>query len=205
LSDVAPNLEPTQQEPLPQQQAPPQPVLAYATPLAHQGAGVWREGNKLVVTKEIHLPDRCVKCNAPANGWVIRKTLYWHSPLLYILIFFPGILIYAIVALVVRQNAKVTAALCPVHRRKRWTTILIAWLVALLGVAAVALGISLAADSDTEGVGVIGIVIGFLLIVGAGIYAVWSAVLSPTKMQGNHAWLKGAGNDYLATFPPTGW
>ena len=204
MSDVAPHLEPTPEEP-PQHQ-PPQPVLAYATPLAHQGAGVWREGSKLVVTKEIHLPDRCVKCNAPAEGWTIRKTLYWHSPLLYILIFFPGILIYAIVAMVVRQNAKVTAALCPVHRRKRWTTILIAWLAALLGVATVVAGMVLAGDRDTEAIGLVSVLVGFLMIVGGGIYgAIWSAVLSPTKMNGNYAWLKGAGNDYLATFPPTGW
>jgi hypothetical protein len=193
--------------PLPPPPVPPQaqPVLPYATPIAHQGQGIWREGSKLVVTKQVELPDACVKCNAPADGWVLRKTLYWHSPLFYLLIVFPGLLIYAIVALVVRQKAVVAAGLCPAHRARRHRTIFVAWLVALLGIAALFAGFGLTGDRDTELLGGLCVFGGLLMIIAGGAYGViWGSVLSPTKMQGNYAWLKGAGNDFLANFPPTG-
>jgi hypothetical protein len=173
--------------------------------MAHQGVGAWREGNRLVVTKHIQLPDRCVKCNAPSDGRAWQKTLYWHHPALYLLIFFPGILIYAIVALIVRQNTRVAAYLCPVHRKSRNRVILLAWFVALLGVATLVFGFGLAMERSTEGVGFLMVFGSLLIVIVAGILgAIFAPPLSPAKMQGNYAWLKGAGNDFLATFPPTG-
>src|SRR3712207_3999182 len=78
----------------------PAAVLPYATPMAYQPTvTAWREGPVLIVPTLVSLPDACVKCSAPAGGWRLRKTLAWHNPLLALMIIFPGLLIYAIVAL----------------------------------------------------------------------------------------------------------
>ena len=58
---------------------------------------------------------------------------------LALMILFPGVLIYAIVALIVRKKAIVEASLCPEHRSARSRWILLTWLtgvgsfVALIG------------------------------------------------------------------------
>jgi hypothetical protein len=185
--------------------APPQPVLPYATPMSHQPGGAWREGSQLVVTKEIALPPLCVKCNAPADGRPWTKTLYWHNPALYVLIVFPGILIYAIVALCVRQRARVSAGLCATHRKARARKMLIAWLIAGAGLLTAIAGFTIVGDRQTETAGLICILVGFLVLIVAGVLGLlFSNVLAPVKMEGNHAWLKGACNDFLANFPPTG-
>jgi len=65
-------------------------------------------------------PDRCVKCNAPAEGYRLKQSLYWHPAWLYILIL-PGVLIYAVAALVIRKSYVGHVGLCPTHRsRRRW-------------------------------------------------------------------------------------
>ena len=57
--------------------SPSEPINPYAAPLgkpfldvdnAEAGEGVWRDGNLLVVQKGAALPDRCIRCNAPAEG-----------------------------------------------------------------------------------------------------------------------------------------
>jgi hypothetical protein len=190
--------------PVPPLEPQTQAVLPYATPTVHHAAGAWRGGAQLIITKNIQLPDRCVKCNAPGDGRMWNKMLYWHNPALYILIVFPGLLIYAIVAVCVRQKAQVGAFLCPVHRAKRKRTLLIVWLLVALGLAAFIGGIMLVGERETEGVGLAALCSGIVLMIGSGIFAaVATPLLSPAKMDGNYAWLKGAGSEFLATFPTT--
>ena len=54
--------------------------------MASGGYGVWRQGDRIVATRDSDLGDACVKCGAPAEGWRWNKTLYWHEPWVYILI-----------------------------------------------------------------------------------------------------------------------
>src|SRR5436309_2493776 len=72
---------------------------------------IWRSGPLLVMSQGARLPDRCVKCNAPANGQRLTRKLYWHSPYLYLLILL-NLLIYALVAIFVRKKARVEIGLC---------------------------------------------------------------------------------------------
>src|SRR5262245_24349515 len=48
-------------------------------PDSRPGHGIWRDGNRLVMSKDAELPYVCIKTNQPADGWLRRK-LYWHSP-----------------------------------------------------------------------------------------------------------------------------
>jgi hypothetical protein len=82
----------------------PPPTLGYATPLG-LGAptgGLWREGNRLVTTSTATLPPRCVKCNQLGTVQYANRKFYWSTPWLLFLILV-NLLVYAIVALVVRK------------------------------------------------------------------------------------------------------
>ena len=75
-------------------------------------------GKHVLLPRDARLPDRCVKCNAPAEGFRKRCNLSWHSPVLYLLILL-GLIFYVIIALCVRRTAKVEVGLCPRHRARR--------------------------------------------------------------------------------------
>ena len=61
--------------------------------------------------------------NAPAEGYTKKFNLSWHHPALYLIVL-AGVLIYVIVALIVRKTARVNIPLCPAHRAKRRNIIL---------------------------------------------------------------------------------
>lgn len=79
---------------------------------------VWREGGTVVLTPGAPLPDRCFKCNLPADGYRLKRTLYWHSPWLYLLVI-PAACLYFIIALLVRRKARIELPLCGRHARAR--------------------------------------------------------------------------------------
>lgn len=161
-----------------------------------EGRGVWRDGKTLVMAKAARLPSRCVRCNEPAT-FRLKRTLSWHTPLLYVLLISP--LIYVIVALIFRQTAKVQIPLCERHRAKRSKAIATCWLVALAGFA-----LCFAPVFNSDLMPLIGV--GTLMILGALVGALFIAVVTPRKIDKTHAWLDKVSPLYLATLPklPTG-
>ncbi len=76
------------------------------------------DGKKLIVPRGGALPANCVKCGAPADRpW--KRNFRWHPSWMYILIVFPGILIYAIVALIVQKKMSMVVPLCEIHHGER--------------------------------------------------------------------------------------
>jgi hypothetical protein len=185
---------------------PPMPAqtLAYATPgmnMARGGYGVWRQGNRIVATREIDLGDACVKCGASCDGWRWNKTLYWHEPWIYVLIL-PGLLVYAICALILRKNARVAAGLCPAHRKRRNVGILLTWLLTIGGFGGFIGGMIVMSDDKTAGLGA-GMFFGgiVLWIVAAVVASVMARVLVPKKIDEQYAWFAGADEAFLRTLP----
>src|SRR5687767_13019351 len=85
------------------------PVIPYAAPLYGQtgsAEAAWRQGDLLVVRKGARLPHACVKCGLPGDGRPLRRTYYWHEPWVYITIL-AGLLVYVIIALVLRQSGQI--------------------------------------------------------------------------------------------------
>lgn len=162
----------------------------------NSGEGVWRLGRQLVMRKGAKLPDRCVKTNKPAERW-LKRTLYWHHPLLYILAFGPVIL-YAIIAIIVRHKAVVEVGLTRARiSRRRWT-IFAAWLVAFAGIGLCYVGIKFVGGADAAFF-VIG---GFFLTLLAGVVGAYlAAVVQPAKITADYVWLKGVHPDYLRVLP----
>lgn len=171
----------------PAQGGGPMPVMPQAT------GGAWRDGNALVMHKQGDLPDRCVRCNAPANGIRLKRDLSWHHPAIYLIIL-AGLLIYVIVALIVRKTAKIEVGICKRHRSRRRIGIAVAWLMALLGIATFFLTTEQHAWP---------VIVGLLLILLSLIVGmIASRVVTPKKIDDSYVWLTGVHPDYLAQLPP---
>jgi hypothetical protein len=163
-------------------------------PLAdpNEGRGVWHDRDILVMAKIARLPMRCVKCNEPATSR-LRRTLYWHSPVFYVLLVSP--VIYIIVALIIRKSLKFEVPLCDEHRARRRGAILFSWLVGLAGLA---ICFAPAIDSNYTPA----IFVGLIMIVFGLIYGtVRSQVVSARKIDDTHAWIRNVSPLYLAELP----
>lgn len=105
----------------------------------------WLEGKDLVIRQGApQLPASCIKCGRPANHRITSK-LYWHSPWAYIAIVL-NVLVYAIIALIVRKVITLEVPICDEHRAQRRRFL---WLGGALLVAAVVIPVALATADKT--------------------------------------------------------
>ena len=157
------------------------------------GPGVWRDKAKLVVGKDVELPPRCIKFNAPAPGRRLKKKLTWHHPLFFLFIFV-GFLVYFIVAMFVRKTATVELGLCEEHMAKHRRNVWITASLILLGI----LGFALAVIVGENGF----LFVGILLVLAGIIFGVSVLkVVSPAMIDDRFVWLRGVNEDYLAMLP----
>jgi hypothetical protein len=156
------------------------------------GEGIWRDGSLVVVAQGAQLPDRCVRCNAPTEGGGVNRTFYWHAPGFYLFILL-NLIIYAIVAMIVRKKIKLRVGLCPQHRVQRRNAILGTWLLVILGVVALFIAVSEGAVFGW---------LGAALLLAAIIWGiVGTRGLSPKRIQDDVALLRGAGDAFLDSLP----
>jgi drug/metabolite transporter (DMT)-like permease len=143
--------------------------------------------------KRATLPDYCVKCGIPANGSRLRKRLSWHHPALALLILV-GVLIYVIVALIVRKSAVVEISLCEDHLRRHRTAAIVTWLVFLVGMGFIVLAIA----KESGGSALFGI---FLVFVSAILAMTWAKVVNVKKIDDYYVWLRGINESFLVMLP----
>jgi hypothetical protein len=158
------------------------------------GAYAWRQGDLLLIhTHGGALPDRCVVCNAPANGYRLRKTFAWHPPEYYLTVL-AGVLIYVIVAMFTRKTAALALGLCEQHRVRRRNALIVAWGGFALSFVLMFVG----ATNDSAAL-MLGSVVGMgvLPIVGG----LMARVASVSKIDDGHAWLR-VGRPFLESLPP---
>lgn len=153
-----------------------------------------RRGKQLVVPRSASLPANCLKCGNPASTpW--RKKFYWHSPWLYLLIFFPGILIYAIVALIVRKQMELNLPLCETHHDDRKRHRLIGWLMLA---AFLPLGLILGIYVSEP----LGWVTGTGMFLASVVFLVLSNLgIAPTKIDESGGVFRGACDTFLNVLP----
>jgi hypothetical protein len=168
-------------------------------PTASRSDGVtaWRNQKILVMIPDTPLPPRCVKCNAPADEPTKIRKVYWHHPAIYLVILI-NIVIYAIVAAIVRRRARVAAGLCAAHKKRRRMAILITWTSFIAGVGLLAW----AAGDSTGNAGVfaaaaVAALLGSIL---AGVIA--ARVVYAQRIDKSFVWLKGCGAEFLDSLPP---
>ncbi|HVR11389.1 MAG TPA: hypothetical protein VMW75_25315 [Thermoanaerobaculia bacterium] len=155
--------------------------------------GCWRSERLVVMERGAELPDRCVRCNAPAQAR-ITKTLYWHSPWLYLLLV--AWLLYVVTALLVRKRARIAAPLCDRHLKRRRKAITASWVALLVGIAA----FFVAGTGGTELAWLY--MVGFFGLLGGLVGAVFAhRVLLAKRIDDRHVWLRGAASEFLNGLP----
>jgi hypothetical protein len=87
---------------------------------------LWRSGKILVCRRDAIFPQRCVKCNAPAQAPPVRFKFSWHHGAWYLLVIF-YLVVYLVAALVVRKRAELHVGLCARHARRRVLARVVGW------------------------------------------------------------------------------
>lgn len=161
--------------------------------------GIYHQGKYLVVHKNAELPDRCLKSNQPTSTRLKRK-LVWHHPALYLLILL-HVVIYVIVALIVRKTAQFHIPLSPKYKSRRIMWMLIAWSVFLASLLILFAGI--ATFDRTGGVlpalAMIQFPILLLLSALIGIYG--CRVIYAKRIDDQFVWMGGVCEDFRRSFP----
>ena len=140
------------------------------------------------------MPDRCVKCNGPANGYRLRKRLSWHEPIVYAVIVIQ-VLLYLILALALSKRATVEFGLCQDHVRRRRNFLLIGWVLCFLGLI-------IPVVAFTYEYAVIGL-LGILLFLAAIIWlAIAYKIVNVKRIDDRYVWLTGINEQFLLQFPP---
>lgn len=177
--------------------APSRASLSQArAPSGHAGPGVtaWRYRKILVMVPGSTLPDRCVKCNEPADEPTKTRKLYWHHPGVYAFILI-NLIIYAIVAMIVRKKAMVAAGLCVAHKKRRRLGLTLGWGGFGLGLVAIFAGAAMPQGA------LLGL--GFLLLFSAALVGIIVArIVYASKINESQVWLKGCGTEFLDSLPP---
>jgi hypothetical protein len=156
---------------------------------------VWRDGKNLIMLHDASLAARCVKCNEPAQDPTKVRTLYWHHPAVYLVILF-NIIVYAIVAMIVRRKADVDPGLCARHKKKRFLALTLGWAGVLLGIGTVIA--SAASEEPSPGLLIIGVLLFFVSILVA---IRMGRIVYAKKIENQLVRLRGCGEEYLASHP----
>jgi len=161
--------------------APPRADVDFNASFGGSGSYLRREGDLVVIPVQgAVFPPRCVVCNNPSNRRLRRK-LYWHPPGYYALICI-GVLIYAVVAFIVRKNAEFEVGICEEHSARRRTWILLGW----LGVPACFVGAIMLAETAPE-LMLLGMLVAFGLMIGA---ILMTQIVTVRRIDSGQAWLK---------------
>jgi hypothetical protein len=170
----------------------------YAQPVQQKPsafAGLWRQGNVMVMHKLAPLPDICLKSNQPATRR-LKRNVTWHHPALAITIL-AGLLIYVILALILTKRATIHVPLTEDWFARRQRRLLFSWGIGLVSIALMVGGVVLTAQLDDPGyllLLLVGVVAGLVTLI-AGAAAV--GMVSPKRMTDEFIWLKGVHPDFL--------
>jgi hypothetical protein len=162
---------------------------------ASGGTALWREGKLAVLLRPASLPQRCVKCNEAAQPPSKPRLVYWHHPALYLLLLL-NILVYALVAAIVRRKVHVAPGLCTRHKRRRRRVIAAAWGGVALSILLLWSGVSGALDQGLATILSILLLLVSLIVAIAGSRIVYAGRIDDTYVR-----LKGCGAAFLASLP----
>lgn len=156
-------------------------------------AGLWRQGEILVMHKDAPLPDICLKSNEPATRR-LKRSLSWHPPAWYLLIFL-HLLIYVVAAVLVRKTATIYIPLTEEWYARRQRRMLFAWGTIL---ACVVLFGTAVAYVDHEAWAPWVLIASMLLALAAAVYGLLGCrMVWPKRMTDQYIWLKGVHPDFL--------
>jgi len=139
---------------------------------------LWRDGRQLVFHSATPFPDRCIYCNASANGYRHRGSVFWAPT---------GRLVMA------SRRIEILFGLCDRHRRLRERITLAAWLTVLCGI-----GIFVVCFAYGDSLAFGGF---FIFLVGLCFAQYAKSFVNATKIVDGVIRLRGAGKPFLASLP----
>jgi len=142
--------------------------------VALPGCSFWRLGKKLVARINAPFPDRCVKCNAPAHGFRLKRDF--------------------IFVLGAHKRAIIHIGLCERHRAQHKLGVIIGW-------SSVGLGLILLFGGAAIGSGLIALSGMAVLIVFGMFAAVLSTTVTPTRITVEDILISGIHRDFLDELP----
>jgi len=162
-------------------------------------SGIWRDGNQLVMTRDAELPYVCIKTNQPADVWLPRSVSWYPR---WTLVLLPlGLLVFVIVAGLLRKQAGIRVGLCESRRVGRLWTIGLAWGGIVLGLGMLMVGI-ISERQQPASLAASLIPLGCLLFFASAILGdSLPRIVSAAYINEDFIWLKGVHPDYLARFP----
>jgi hypothetical protein len=159
---------------------------------------VWRDDDLLVLRLGAQLPDRCIGTNEPADGGRIVVPLVWYPDSVR-WAGLGGTLPFLIVALWLRKSATIEVPVSRRWRRERRRSAVLAWTLALMGLAVFLAGKPL---GDLHTVNWPLMATGAaLFVIGVCYGAIRLQTVGVVRMTDTHVWLSGANRRYLATLP----
>jgi hypothetical protein len=154
---------------------------------------LWRDKKRVVTRSETTFPDRCIKCNAPVNGFRLKRVVYWQHPAYYLLLLL-NLLILLIVVLIVRKKAILHIGLCEKHRVRRKLGLFIGYGSLLAGVVVLIAGAVIESGKIALG----GLA---LLLVGGICGAIIARTIGAAKIEKEYVWVTGCHRDFRADLP----
>lgn len=160
------------------------------------GDRVWRDGNLLVIRKGAVLPDRCVKCNAPAEGGRLKVKLQCDGPIEVLGVRLPHMQ---------RHAAKIEVCLCREHRRRRRIAVACGAFLFVVGAGATLIFVVglFARPVAPPQPPVWPMALLMILLVASTVNELlFVRPVAPQKIDHDYVWLKKVDPGYLAQFPP---
>lgn len=164
------------------------------------GEGHWRDGKFMVLSREVDMTDRCVKCGEAGTH---RKThnLRWHKQGWYLLVLV-NLFFYILISMLVSTRAKVGVSLCAEHRARQVAKMRIS-----LGVMAVSVLMifhfaipPLAALPESVGFFLLfGGMVTF--VIGLAMTSAFSQTVAAHRIDKDHIWLRKCGPGFLDSLP----
>lgn len=174
--------------------APPAAELRVASP-----EQCWRDGRHIVLRRGGDLPERCLRCNRPGLPRLRGSTYSWLSPWYFVLIPL-NILVFVLVALLVRKTVRLHPVLCSAHRRERRRDWMLFLVLMVGGFLALAGALSARGTGAPE---VAALALAPLLLALAIVLAARKlGELTVTRLDQDWVRLRGAGQPFLDSLPP---
>lgn len=160
--------------------------------------GLWRDGKTLVMEMEAELPNRCVKSNVTTHERLKRR-LYWHHPMLFLVLFMCGPIPYILVAMIAQKRATIDIGLSEEWFAKRRRATLIGWGSILVALVLLVGGVSQLDKGEIGGLMMVGAIL--IGLFGAIYGLISSRMVSPKRITKTHIWLNGVCPEYLESLP----
>ena len=176
------------------------PVMAQPEVAPTSSTGPWQRRGTVVAARGVPFPERCVKCNQPTGGRTLRRTLAWHPGWVFVLIL-AGLLVYVIVALILRKSMTVRVGICPAHL-KRHRILLGGGLLSI----ALSITVPIVLGNFTRIEPGLLVMLGIMATILTSIFTLLAVrFVSPSMIDDRFAWIKNTGREFRHSLPEWTW